>query len=48
VSVIAVQRGTETVENPDADFELRDGDVLVTLGTREEQNAVEELLASED
>ncbi|MFC7176593.1 cation:proton antiporter regulatory subunit [Halosegnis marinus] len=37
VSVIAVQRGPDTTPNPDADFELRAGDILVTLGTREEQ-----------
>jgi TrkA domain protein len=37
VSVIAVQRGPDTTPNPDSDFELQVGDMLVTLGTREEQ-----------
>lgn len=37
VSVLAVQRGEETVPNPEADFRLEPGDILVTLGTREQQ-----------
>lgn len=44
VSVLAVQRDSETYPNPGPEFELRVGDVLVTLGTREEQNALEEML----
>ncbi|MEA5388711.1 hypothetical protein VB773_03700 [Haloarculaceae archaeon H-GB2-1] len=48
MSVIAVQRGTETLENPDAGFELQTDDVLVTLGTRDEQTAVEDLLHADD
>ncbi|MFC3478764.1 cation:proton antiporter regulatory subunit [Halobacterium litoreum] len=44
VSVIAVQRGDETIANPDPEFEVADGDLLVTVGTRAEQNALEELL----
>ena len=44
VSVIAVQRGDETVPNPDPDFGIEPGDVLVTLGTREEQAAFEDLV----
>lgn len=39
VSVIAVQRGEETVPNPDAEFRVEPGDILVTLGTREQQAA---------
>ncbi|WP_439027094.1 cation:proton antiporter regulatory subunit [Haloarchaeobius sp. DT45] len=39
VSVIAVQRDDETIANPNPDFELRAGDILVALGTREEQQA---------
>lgn len=35
-TIIAIQRGTETVSNPSADFELAAGDVLVGIGTREE------------
>jgi TrkA domain protein len=37
VSVIAVQRGEETVPNPDPEFRVEAGDILVTLGTREQQ-----------
>lgn len=40
VSVIAVQRGKETVANPDPGFTVEAGDVLVTLGTREQQAAL--------
>ncbi|AZH26190.1 cation:proton antiporter regulatory subunit [Haloplanus aerogenes] len=36
-SIIAIQRGEETVSNPDADTELEPGDLLVAVGTREEQ-----------
>jgi TrkA domain protein len=39
VSIIAVQQGTETVSNPEPSFELQAGDVLVAIGTREEQSA---------
>jgi TrkA domain protein len=44
VSVIAVQRGPDTHPNPDPEFELQVGDVLVTLGTREEQSRLDEFL----
>lgn len=44
VSVLAVQREGETHPNPDPEFELRAGDVLVTLGTREEQAALDGML----
>jgi TrkA domain protein len=44
VSVLAIQRESETFPNPGPEFELAAGDVLVTLGTREEQNAIEEML----
>lgn len=39
VSVVAVQRGADTVPNPAPDFRIDPGDVLVTLGTREQQTA---------
>ena len=42
VSVIAVQRGEETVPNPDADYRIEPGDILVALGTREQQAAFAE------
>ena len=44
VSIIAIQRGEETLANPDADIAIEPGDMLVTLGTREEQQAFDELL----
>lgn len=44
VSVIAVQRAGETHPNPPADFTIESGDILVTLGTREEQAALDEFL----
>lgn len=44
VSVIAVQRGEETVANPPADFTVEAGDLLVTLGTRQEQAALDDML----
>ena len=44
VSVIAIQRGAETVANPDPQERIDAGDVLVTLGTREEQAAFEGLV----
>lgn len=47
VSVIAIQRGVETVPNPDSTFRIEAGDVLVTLGTREEHVSLEAFLADE-
>jgi K+/H+ antiporter YhaU regulatory subunit KhtT len=35
VTVVAVRRGSETTVNPDADFVLEAGDVLVLLGRPE-------------
>lgn len=48
VSVIAIQRGPDTIANPKADTVVEGGDMLVTLGTREEQRALDSLLAGED
>ncbi|GGL27582.1 potassium transporter TrkA [Halarchaeum grantii] len=39
VSVIAVQRDDETIPNPGPDFVIEPGDLLVTVGTREEHAA---------
>lgn len=39
VTVLAVQRGTNTHASPNPTFRLQAGDVVVTLGTREEQAA---------
>lgn len=43
VSVLAVQRGEETLANPDSDVRIEAGDVLVALGTRAEQSALADL-----
>lgn len=48
VSIIAIQRGEETIANPDPDVEVRAGDILVALGTREEQAALTELVGPND
>jgi TrkA domain protein len=47
-SVIAIQRDSETIPNPGPDERIEDGDILVLLGTREEQSAVEALVAPDD
>jgi TrkA domain protein len=39
VSVIAIQRGDETISNPRPTETVAAGDVVVTLGTRDEQRA---------
>jgi len=36
-SIIAIQRGEETVANPGPETEIEPGDLLVAVGTREEQ-----------
>lgn len=43
-SIIAIQRGSDTVPNPDPEETIAAGDILVTLGTRDEQSAVESLV----
>jgi len=45
-SVIAVQRGEETIANPGPETTVEAGDLLVTLGTRDEQHAVDEIADS--
>jgi TrkA domain protein len=47
VSILAVQRGEETHPNPEPDFELTEGDILVTIGTREEQDSLSALAVAE-
>jgi TrkA domain protein len=37
-SIIAIQRGEETIPNPTPDTRIEAGDTLVTLGTRAEQS----------
>jgi TrkA domain protein len=46
VSVIAVQRGEETIANPPPDTAIEADDILVTLGSREEQRAFSELVGT--
>jgi TrkA domain protein len=41
ISVIAIQRGAETVPNPGPDVRIETGDILVTIGTREQQASFE-------
>lgn len=43
-TVIAIERGEDCVASPEADFRIREGDILVTVGTRENQAELEELL----
>lgn len=44
VTVAAIQRGDETLGNPGAETTLESGDILVVIGSRAEQNALESLL----
>lgn len=46
-TIIAIQRGTETTPNPIADFELARGDILVSIGTREEHSTLTDLVAGD-
>lgn len=46
-SVIAVQRGDETTPNPEPDFEIVADDILVAIGTRDEQNRLKHLVEGE-
>lgn len=44
VTVIAVQRDDDVTPSPDPDFGLRAGDVLITVGSQDNQTDLEELL----
>ncbi|WP_248904304.1 cation:proton antiporter regulatory subunit [Halocatena marina] len=44
VSIIAIQRGEETIANPQPNSTIEAGDILVSLGTRAEQRAFTELV----
>jgi len=44
VSILAIQRGEDTLANPDPGERIEVGDVLVALGTRAEQRALDELV----
>jgi TrkA domain protein len=43
-SIIAIQRGEETISNPPPETELEPGDLLVAVGTREEQAQLDALV----
>ena len=45
-TVLAIKRGDETVANPDPVWELRDGDVVLLLGTPEQLKAAGKLFLS--
>ncbi|MBX0324238.1 potassium transporter TrkA [Halomicroarcula sp. F13] len=47
-SIIAIQRDGTTLPNPDPEDTITPGDILVTLGTRDEQSALEDLVAPDD
>lgn len=44
VSIIAIQRDEETIANPDPDRTITPGDVIVALGTRNEQAMLTKLI----
>ena len=44
VSVIAIERGGETIGSPTSDDEIKSGDTLVVIGSRDDCEAFEELL----
>ena len=48
VSVIAVQRGEETITNPGAETELRAGDTLVVIGSREACRALDDVIEGDE
>ena len=45
VTVVAIERGGDTVASPGPDTTLQEGDTLVVIGTDEQCDAFEELLA---
>jgi len=47
-SIVAIQRGSDTVPNPGPDETIAAGDILVTLGTREELTKLEALVEADD
>ena len=47
VSVVAIQRGEETIENPAADTDLRADDTLVVLGSRDACRRLDDAVAGD-
>lgn len=46
-SIIAIQRGSETIRNPDPETTLRGGDTLVAIGDRRSHTALEAIASGE-
>jgi CPA2 family monovalent cation:H+ antiporter-2 len=46
VTVLAIRRGDETIPNPDPVWELRDGDIVLLLGTPDQLSAAGKLFQS--
>lgn len=47
ISVVAIQRGEETIENPGADTDIRAEDTLVVLGSREACRRLDDVVAGD-
>jgi TrkA domain protein len=47
-TVIAIQRGDDTISNPEPDFELADGDLLVAVGSRVEHATLTDIVRGND
>lgn len=47
VSILAIQRGEETIANPKPNTTIEADDILVILGTRDEQQVFSELIETE-
>jgi TrkA domain protein len=47
-SVIAIQRGDETISNPSPEMRIEAGDILVAIGTREELGHLSTLVENDD
>lgn len=47
-SVIAIQRGEDTLANPDPDTEIEPGDILIAIGARAELGDLTDLVAGDD
>ena len=47
VSIIAIQRGEKTIANPKAETTVEANDILVTLGTRNEQKTFSEFVETD-
>ena len=46
VSILAIQRGEQTISNPDPDTEIRAGDILVVVGTDGAHESFEKALTA--